>query len=131
MMTDPIADLLTRIRNGISARKNSVDIPSSRTKVEICKILKEEGYILNFKETDDGKQGVLTVDLKYTQNGKPCVDGLERVSRPGRRVYRGTEDIEPVLNNLGINLISTSKGIMTDRKAKELRVGGEVLLRVW
>jgi len=131
MMTDPIADLLTRIRNGFTARKASVEIPSSRTKVEICKILKDEGYILNFKETDDGKQGILTVDLKYTVNGKPCVDGIQRVSRPGRRCYRGTEEIEPVLNNLGTNLISTSKGIMTDKKARELHVGGEVLLRVW
>lgn len=131
MMTDPIADLLTRVRNGISARKQNVAVPSSKTKVEICKILKEEGYVLNFKETDDGKQGMLAIDLKYAPNGKPCLDGLERVSRPGRRVYKGKDEIDPVLNNLGMNLISTSKGIMTDKKARELQIGGEVLLRIW
>ncbi len=130
-MTDPIADMLTRIRNGLEARKTSVDIPSSRIKIEICKILKEEGYILNFKETDDGKQGILTVDLKYTEDGKPCIDGIIRISKPGRRVYSQKNDIEPVLNGLGINILSTNKGVLTDRQSKEENVGGEVLLKVW
>jgi small subunit ribosomal protein S8 len=131
MMTDPIADMLTRIRNGLEARKTSVDIPSSRMKIEICKILKEEGYILNFKETDDGKQGILTVDLKYSEDGKPCIDGIVRISKPGRRVYSQKDDIEPVLNGLGINILSTNKGVLTDRQSKEQNVGGEILLKVW
>ncbi len=130
-MTDPIADMLTRIRNGLEARKTSVDIPSSRMKIEICKILKEEGYILNFKETDDGKQGILTVDLKYSEDGKPCIDGIVRISKPGRRVYSQKDDIEPVLNGLGINILSTNKGVLTDRQSKEQNVGGEILLKVW
>lgn len=131
MMTDPISDMLTRIRNGLSARKKSVEVPSSKLKVEICKILKEEGYILNFKETDDEKQGILTIDLKYLPSSKPCIDGIEKISRPGRRIYKGKDELEPVLNGLGIAVVSTSKGILSDREAREQNVGGEVLLKVW
>mgnify|MGYP005841591835 CR=1 FL=1 len=131
MMTDPIADMLTRIRNGLSARKNSVEVPSSKMKIEICKILKEEGYIQNFKETDNEKQGILTIDLKYLPSGKSCIDGIEKISRPGRRLYKGKDELEPVLNGLGVAIISTSKGIMTDREAREKNVGGEIVLKVW
>lgn len=131
MMTDPIADMLTRLRNGLEARKNSVEIPSSKIKVEICKILKEEGYITNFKETDDGKQGILTVELKYNPSGKPCIDGIERVSKPGRRIYYRKDELTPVLNGLGVSILSTNKGILTDKEAREKNVGGEILLKVW
>lgn len=130
-MTDPIADMLTRIRNGVKARKSVVELPSSKMKVEICKILKDEGYIMNFKETDDGKQGILTIELKYGINGKSAIDGLERVSKPGRRIYKGYNELKPVLDGLGMAILSTNKGIMTDKRARELKVGGEVLLKVW
>lgn len=131
MMTDPIADMLTRIRNGLSARKSSVEVPSSKMKIEICKILKEEGYIQNFKETDNEKQGILTIDLKYLPSGKPCIDGIEKISRPGRRLYKRKDELEPVLNGLGIAIISTSKGIITDKQARGMNVGGEIIMKVW
>jgi small subunit ribosomal protein S8 len=130
-MTDPIADLLTRLRNGLSARKASVELPSSNLKVEVVKILKEEGYVTNFKVTEDGKQGVLRVDLKYREDGRPVIDGLERASRPGRRDYVGKEAIPKVLDGLGVGILSTSRGLMTDRAARREGVGGEYLCRVW
>lgn len=130
-MTDPIADLLTRLRNGLSARKAAVELPSSNLKVEVVKILKEEGYVTNFKVTEDGKQGVLRVDLKYREDGRPVIDGIERASRPGRRDYVGKDAVPQVLNGLGIAIISTSRGLMTDRTARREGVGGEYLCRVW
>ncbi len=130
-MTDPIADLLTRIRNGLAARRPSVELPSSNLKVEVVKLLKEEGYVTNFKVTEDGPQGTLRVDLKYRDDGRPVIDGIQRASKPGRRAYVGKDDIAPVLNGLGISILSTSRGLMTDRAARRAGVGGEVLCRVW
>jgi len=130
-MTDPIADMLTRIRNAQRASHESVDIPSSRLKVDIAKVLKSEGYIKNFRVLPDGKQGVLRIFLKYDDQGRPVIEGLKRVSKASRRVYTGYEDIPKVLNGYGISIVSTSKGIMTDKKARALKVGGEVLCAVW
>lgn len=130
-MTDPIADLLTRIRNGLGARKPFVELPSSNIKVEIAKILKEEGYVTNYKVTEDGKQGVLRVDLKYRDDGRPVIDGIERASRPGRRDYVGKDAVPRVLDGLGIAILTTSRGLMTDRAAKREGVGGEYVCRVW
>ena len=130
-MTDPVADLLTRIRNGLSSKKAFVDAPSSKLKVEIAKILKEEGYILNFKVTEDSQQGTLQVDLKYTPDGRPAIDGIRRASKPSRRVYARKDEIKPVLNGLGVAILSTSRGLMTDKAARREGVGGEILCRVW
>ena len=125
-MSDPIADMLTRIRNAQRADKATVSLPSSRLKLAILAVLKDEGYIDGFRvQTEDGKPE-LTVDLKYYA-GRPVIERLERVSRPGLRVYRGSEDIPPVMNGLGVAIVSTSRGVMTDRKARATRVGGEVL----
>jgi len=129
-LTDPIADMLTRIRNAIMVKAKEVSIPSSNLKVEIAKILKEEGYIHNFKVEDDNKQGILKLTLKYYK-GKSVISGLERISKPGRRVYCGADEIPWVMNGLGIAIISTSKGVLTDKKCRELRVGGEVLCYIW
>ena len=130
-ITDPIADLLTRIRNASTAKHPSVEIPASNLKKAICQILVDEGYIKGMKVTDDGKQGVITLTLKYQENGAPVIDGLKRVSKPGLRVYAGAQELPQVLRGLGIAIISTSKGVMTDKKARELNVGGEVLAFVW
>lgn len=130
-VTDPIADLLNRIRNGQKARFDKVDIPASRVKVTLARILKEEGYIKNFKFIKDDKQGILRVHLKYAENREASLTGAKRVSKPGCRVYVGHEQIPRVLNGLGIMIISTSKGIMTDRQARRERVGGELLCSVW
>ena len=130
-ITDPIADLLTRIRNASTAKHPSVDVPASNLKKAICQILVDEGYIKGMKVTDDGKQGVITLTLKYQENGAPVIDGLKRVSKPGLRVYAGAQELPKVLRGLGIAIISTSKGVMTDKKARELNVGGEVLAFVW
>jgi small subunit ribosomal protein S8 len=129
--TDPIADMLTRIRNGLASKKAVVELPSSKLKVEIAKVLKEEGYILNFKVTEDGKQGVLSVDLKYGSDGRPAIDGIRRASKPSRRAYAGKDDIKPVLGGLGVAILSTSRGLMTDKVARREGVGGEILCRVW
>jgi len=129
-LTDPIADMLTRIRNAIMVKAKEVSIPSSNLKVEIAKILKEEGYIHNFKVEDDNKQGILKLTLKYYK-GKSVISGLERISKPGRRVYCGADEVPWVMNGLGIAIISTSKGVLTDKKCRELRVGGEVLCYIW
>ena len=129
--SDPIADMLTRIRNGVKAKFGSVDIPASRLKVELAKILKSEGFIRNYKLTKDDKQGVLKVFLKYTQGQSNVILGIERVSKPSRRVYVGHKDIKPILSGTGISIISTSKGIMTDTTALREKVGGEILCNVW
>ena len=123
--------MLTRIRNAGSAKHESVDIPASNLKRSIANILLEEGYIRNFEEISDGKQGVLRVSLKYTNNKQNVITGIKRISKPGLRVYAGKEELPKVLGGLGIAIISTSKGIMTDRKARVDGIGGEVLAFVW
>lgn len=130
-MTDPIADLLTRIRNGQMARHKSVDVPLSRMKVAITKILKDEGYIDNFKVVEDERQGILRVNLKYGSAGEKAITGLERVSRPGRRVYCGKDGIPRVLGGMGITILSTPKGVLTGSACRRLGVGGEILCNVW
>ncbi len=128
---DSIADLLTRIRNGVRTKKREINVPSSRLKVEIVKILKEEGYIKNFKVIDDKKQGVLNVTLKYGEDAKPIISGLRRVSKPGCRIYCTGDSVPKVLDGLGLIIVSTSKGVMAGRKCEEQGVGGEVLCSVW
>jgi small subunit ribosomal protein S8 len=131
MMTDPIADMLTRIRNGSKAKLEKVDIPSSKLKLEIAKILKDEGYIKNLKMVKDRRQGVIRVYLKYTDEETPVIQGLKRVSRPGCRIYAGNDAIPKVLAGLGVAILSTPKGIQTGKQAKKDNVGGEVLCHVW
>ncbi|GAB6907155.1 30S ribosomal subunit protein S8 [Desulfosarcina cetonica] len=130
-MSDPIADMLTRIRNAGKAKHNSVDIPGSKIKTEIAKVLKESGYIRNYKLISDNKQGLLRVYLKYTGAQKHTIINIERVSKPSRRNYIGAKEIRPVYNGLGIAIMSTSHGVMTDKAAREKNVGGEVLCTVW
>jgi small subunit ribosomal protein S8 len=131
-MTDPIADLLTRIRNGIQAHHDRVELPSSKLKVEIARILKSEGFISNFKLVDENKtQGVLRIYLKYSEDGEPVIHGIERISRPGRRVYRNKQEIPRVLGGLGLAIVSTSKGVLAGHDAVKIGVGGEVLCQVW
>lgn len=130
-MSDPIADMLTRIRNAGRAKFGSVDIPGAKLKVEIAKVLKNEGFIRNYKFVKDGKQGILRIYLKYTEDQKNVIFGLKRVSRPSRRFYVKSKDIKPVLNGMGIAVISTSKGIMTDKQAKKENLGGEILCNIW
>ncbi len=129
-MTDPNADMLTRIRNGLAAKKKDVDIPSSKMKVSIANILKEEGYINNFKVIKDKKQGVLRIYLKYDSDNKSAIWHIKKVSKPSRRVYVKKEKISVVMNGLGISIISSSKGVLSDKKARELNVGGEVICTV-
>ena len=129
--TDPIADMLTRIRNANSAKFKTVDIPSSKIKKAIAENLLEEGYIKAVDEIDDGIQGILRVTLKYDEKGNKVIEGLKRISKPGLRIYASKDELPRVLNGLGIALISTSKGIMTDKKARELGVGGEVIAYIW
>ncbi|HHT17833.1 MAG TPA: 30S ribosomal protein S8 [Papillibacter sp.] len=129
-ITDPIADMLTRIRNASAAKHAAVDIPASNMKKAIADILLAEGYIKNYQLINDGVQGVIRITLKYNGNEK-AITGLRRVSKPGLRVYAGAKELPKVLKGLGIAIISTSKGVMTDRKARELNVGGEVLAFVW
>ena len=130
-ITDPIADMLTRIRNANSAKHDTVDVPASNMKKAIAQILLEEGYIKNFQLIDDGTQGVIRITLKYGEGKKNIISGLRRVSKPGLRVYAGAEELPRVLHGLGIAIVSTSKGVMTDKKAREAHVGGEVLAFVW
>lgn len=130
-ITDTIADLLTRIRNASSAKHDTVEIPASNMKKSIVQILADEGYIRRFTVTDDGKQGVIKVFLKYGEGKKPIITGLRRVSKPGLRIYSNVEDMPKVMKGLGIAIISTSKGVMTDRQARKENVGGEVLAFVW
>ena len=131
MMTDPIADMLTRIRNGNHARHKSVDIPASNIKKEIAKILLDEGYIKNYDLVEDNKQGIIKIDLKYAQSGERVISGIKRISKPGLRVYVKCEDVPKVLGGLGIAIISTSMGIITDKVAREKGVGGEVICYIW
>lgn len=129
--TDPIADMLTRIRNASQANFKTVDVPASNMKRDIAEILFNEGYIKAFEEIQNENQGILRISLKYTEKGKKVISGLRRISKPGLRIYASKEELPRVLNGLGIALISTSKGIMTDKKARELGVGGEVLAYIW
>ncbi len=130
-ITDPIADMLTRIRNANNAKHDAVDIPASNMKKAIAQILLEEGYIKNFQLIDDGTQGVIRVTLKYNAGKEKVISGLKRVSKPGLRVYAGADELPKVLRGLGVAIVSTSKGVMTDKKAREAHVGGEVLAFVW
>jgi small subunit ribosomal protein S8 len=129
-VTDPIADMLTRLRNGIQARHPRVDMPSSKLKVEVARILKEEGYISNFKLGDEGKKKVLKVFLKYATDGTSAISSLERVSRPGRRVYVGVHTIPRILGGLGVSILTTPRGVLTGKAARKAGVGGEVLCNV-
>ena len=131
MLSDPIADMLTRIRNAGKAQMTAADIPASTMKTELAKVLKEEGYIKNFKLVKDSKQGILRIFLKYSNDRTPVIYGLQRVSKPSRRVYTKSKDIKPILNGLGIAILSTSKGIMTDKKARQENLGGEIICEVW
>ena len=130
-ITDPIADLLTRIRNASSAKHDSVDVPASNVKKAIAQILLDEGYISGFTVVDDGKQGVIKIALKYGPNKSQIITGLRRVSKPGLRIYSNVEDMPKVMRGLGIAILSTSKGIMTDKQARRENVGGEVLAFIW
>ena len=130
-MTYPIADMLTLIRNAGGARFDKVDIPASRMKIGLAKIFKEEGFIKNYKVIKDNRQGILRVYLKYNDQQQPLIQGLKRVSKPGRRVYAGHEELPRVQGGLGVAVISTSQGVVTDRQARKLGVGGEVLCEVW
>jgi len=130
-MTDPIADMLTRMRNGIIATFDTVDVPSSKLKINIAKILKSEGFIKNYKVIADKKQGLIRIFLKYDENGEPVIGGLKRVSRSSCRVFAKKDKVPMVLNGFGINVLSTSKGVMTDKQARKLGVGGEILCSVW
>ena len=130
-ISDPIADMLTRVRNAIAARHSKVDVPASKLKMEIARILKEEGYILNFKLAEEGARKTIKIYLKYTPGNDPVISRMERVSRPGCRVYVGKTDIPRVLGGLGINILTTPKGVMTGSTARKSGVGGEVLCQVW
>jgi small subunit ribosomal protein S8 len=130
MMTDPIADLLTRIRNGMGARHKRVDIPVSKIKVEVVRILKENHFIHDYKVLDDGRHGVLRVYLKYYE-GKPVIRAVRRVSRPGLRVYKSAQDLPRIRGGLGISIVTTPKGVMSDKQARAQNVGGEVMAEVW
>ena len=130
-MTDPIADMLTRIRNGSKAGKKWVDIPASKLKKELARILAEEHFIRQFRYVEDLKQGEIRVFLKYDNNEKPMIRGIKRVSKPGLRIYSGSDRLPRVLNGLGIAIVSTSSGVMTDRDARKKGVGGEIICQVW
>jgi small subunit ribosomal protein S8 len=130
-MSDPIADMLTRMRNGIIASFDTVDVPSSKLKINIAKILKSEGFIKNYKVIADKKQGLIRIFLKYDENGEPVIGGLKRVSRSSCRVFAKKDKVPMVLNGFGVNVLSTSKGVMTDKQARKLGIGGEILCSVW
>ena len=130
-ITDPIADMLTRIRNANSQKHETVDIPASNMKKAIAQILVDEGYIKGYEVVEDGKQGVIHMTLKYGQNKSQVITGLRRVSKPGLRIYTGVEDMPKVMKSLGVAIISTPKGVMTDKEARKANVGGEVLAFIW
>ena len=130
-ISDVIADMLTRIRNANDAKHDTVDIPASNLKKSIAQILLDEGYIKNFQIVEDGKQGIIRVTLKYAAGKQKVIHGLKRVSKPGLRIYSNCEDMPKVMNGLGIAIVSTSKGVMTDKKARQANVGGEILAFVW
>lgn len=131
MMTDPIADMLTRIRNGNNAKHNSVDVPASNMKRQIAQILLDEGFIKSFDVTEDGKQGIIKIQLKYGQNSEKVISGIKKISKPGLKVYVKNNEIPKVLGGLGIAILSTSSGVMTDKEARSEGIGGEVLCYVW
>ena len=130
-ITDPIADLLTRIRNASQAKHATVDIPASNMKKAIAQILVDEGYVKSYTVKEDDKQGVITITLKYTDNMQPVITGLRRISKPGLRIYASSAELPKVLGGLGIAIVSTNKGVITDKEARKLNVGGEVLAFVW
>jgi small subunit ribosomal protein S8 len=130
-MTDPVADMLTRIRNALQAAHEIVNIPSSTLKINLANVLKSEGYIKNLRIISDGQHRYIRVFLKFDKNGVPVIEGLKRISKPSCRVYAGYDKIPEVLNGYGVNIVSTSKGIMTDREARKQKVGGEILCAVW
>ena len=130
-ITDVIADILTRIRNAGTAKHETVDVPASNVKNAIAQILVEEGYVKEVQIIDDGKQGVIRIYLKYTENKKPVISGIKRISKPGLRIYASKDELPKVLGGLGVAVISTSKGIMTDKKARNLGIGGEVMAYIW
>lgn len=130
-MTDPLADMFTRIRNGYKAGREKIGVPGSGLKSAVAKILKEKGFIDAYKFEEDGKQGTLQIFLRYDSEGKPILKGIERVSRPGLRRYAKADEIPPVLDGLGVMLVSTSKGVMTDEEAKAKNLGGELICKVW
>ena len=129
--TDPIADMLTRIRNANSSKHKTVDVPSSKMKLSIAEILYKEGYIKSFEEISNDSQGIIRITLKYDEKGKRVIDGIKRISKPGLRVYANKEELPKVLNGLGIAIISTSQGLKTDKEARTLGIGGEVLAYIW
>lgn len=131
VMTDPIADMLTRIRNALQARHESVDVPASKLKAEILRIMKAEGFIKNYKVLGEGEKKTIKIILKYNKDGKPAIKGLKRVSKPGRRVYVGFEEIPPVISGYGCSVLSTSQGVLTDKEARLKRAGGEILCSIW
>lgn len=130
-MSDPLADMLTRIRNGVMAKFDSVDMPTSKIKVNIAKVLQDEGYVAGFKVTESQPQGVLTIHLKYDAEHTPVISGIKRVSKPGLRKYASAGEIPTVLNGLGIAILSSSKGVITDKTARASNIGGEILCEVW
>lgn len=130
-MSDPLADLLTRIRNALSAGYPTVEAPASRLKADVCEVLKKEGFISDYVQEEDGKQGILRISLKYTADRKPVIQGIKRVSKPSLRIYKGSKDIPQVRSGLGIAVVTTSKGVMTSKGARTENVGGEVLCEVW
>lgn len=130
-MTDPIADMLTRVRNANSVKHDTVDVPASSIKKELARILLEEGFVRGYDVIEDGKQGIIRIQLKYGQEGERVLSGLKRISKPGMRIYANSEELPKVLNGLGIAVISTSHGILTDKQARQKNVGGEVICYVW
>jgi small subunit ribosomal protein S8 len=131
-MTDPISDLLTRIRNAHLAKHDRLDVPVSRLKLEVCRILKEEGFIRNYREVETtGPSGSVRIFLRYSPQGEPAINHVARISKPGRRIYRRAGEIQPVRNGLGVGIVSTSQGLLTDTQARERKVGGEVLCELW
>ncbi len=129
--SDPIADMLTRVRNALRARHQKVDVPASKMKMELARILKEEGYILNYKMAEDGAQKAIRIYLKYTPSNQPAISKIERISRPGCRVYVGSKEIPRVLGGLGVNILTTPRGLMTGRDARKENVGGELICQIW
>jgi small subunit ribosomal protein S8 len=130
-MTDPIADLLSRVRNALLAKHDRLDVPVSKLKLEVCRILKEEGFIKNFRVIDGTPVGSLRIFLRYSAEGEPAINHVERISKPGRRVYIASKDIKPVRNGLGLGIVSTSQGLLSDAQARQRKVGGELLCELW
>ena len=130
-MTDPVSDMLTRIRNATTVRHDRADIPASKMKLEIAKILKQEGFVQTFKLIEEGPQGLIRLYLKYADDGESVIHGLQRVSTPGCRIYAGCEELPKVRNGLGVAVVSTNRGVLTDEQARGLRVGGEILCEIW